>query len=152
MPSFHRSIRKRQRSNPKFYYFDLGVQRALGRSLGLPISPQTSIYGEAFEQFIILEIFRIQDYMQLDWRLSYLRTKDDAEIDLIIERPGMPIALIEIKSTSRLTPDHVSGLKRFLPDFKKREAFCLSQDPVPRKIDGIHCLPWMQGFQELGLS
>ena len=26
---FHRSLRKRQRANPKFYFFDIGVQRAL---------------------------------------------------------------------------------------------------------------------------
>ncbi|MGH7455704.1 MAG: hypothetical protein ACRENG_30390, partial [bacterium] len=33
LPSFHRSVRKRQLTNPKFYFFDTGVKRALERSL-----------------------------------------------------------------------------------------------------------------------
>ena len=36
LPAFHRSIRKQQRSNPKFYYFDTGVKRSLDRTLGVP--------------------------------------------------------------------------------------------------------------------
>ena len=35
LPAFHRSIRKQQRVNPKFYFFDPGVKRALDRTLDL---------------------------------------------------------------------------------------------------------------------
>lgn len=33
LESFHESIRKRQRGNPKFYFFDMGIQRALSDQL-----------------------------------------------------------------------------------------------------------------------
>jgi predicted AAA+ superfamily ATPase len=49
---FDESIRKRQRQASKFYYFDLGVARALKRSLELPLLPSTLDYGDAFEHFI----------------------------------------------------------------------------------------------------
>lgn len=149
---FHESIRKRQRENPKFYFFDLGVQRALSRLSAIPLAPETYAYGKAFEHFLILEIFRIQRYRNLEFALSYLRTKDDAEIDLIIERPGLPRALIEIKSTNRIAADDTRALAKFLPDFKNAQAFCLSQDSTPQKIDNVWCLPWMQGLRELGLA
>jgi predicted AAA+ superfamily ATPase len=48
LPSFHRSVRKRQLANPKFYFFDTGVKRALERSLIVPLLPQTYAFGEAF--------------------------------------------------------------------------------------------------------
>ena len=38
--------------------------------------------------FIFLECIRLNDYLRKDFKFSYLRTKDDLEIDLIVERPG----------------------------------------------------------------
>jgi predicted AAA+ superfamily ATPase len=149
---FDRSLRKRQRKNPKFYLFDCGVERALGRNLTVPITPQTYGYGNKFEQFLITEIARLNSYFKKDWELSYLRTKDDAEIDLIIDRPGLPYALVEIKSTRQIDETHLGTLVAFSKDLEKSEAFCLSQDPIPRKIRGVNCLPWQRGLVELGLG
>lgn len=152
LESFQESIRKRQRQNPKFYMFDIGVQRVLSRVSAIPLIPETYAYGRTFEHFLIAEIYRLQRYLNLEWQLSYLRTKDDAEIDLIIERPGMPRALLEIKSGTRITADDVSTLAKFLPDFRNSEAFCLSNDPTPQKINGVWALPWQQGLVEIGLK
>jgi hypothetical protein len=41
----------------------------------------------------------LASYAQKDWAFLYLRAKDDAEIGLIIDRPSLPTAWIEIKST-----------------------------------------------------
>ncbi len=151
LESFHESVRKRQRQNPKFYLFDIGVQRALARVSSIPLAAGTYAYGRTFEHFIIAEIFRLQRYLNKDWQLSYLRTKDDAEIDLIIERPGLPRALIEIKSTTKIRSEDLTTLVKFLPDFPKCEALCLSNDPTPQIINGVHVLPWQLGMRELGL-
>ena len=40
LPPFHHSIRKQQRSNPKFYLFDSGVKKALDRTLSLDCTPE----------------------------------------------------------------------------------------------------------------
>jgi len=146
---FHRSIRKRQRENPKFYFFDTGVQRALSKTLDVKLKPQTYAYGAAFEHFIVCEIARLCSYRRNDFTFSYLRTKDDAEIDLIIERPGMPTALVEIKSSASIDSHDISALRRFLPDFPKANAYCLSTDPNPKRIDKIECLPWADGIREI---
>jgi predicted AAA+ superfamily ATPase len=150
LPPFHRSIRKRQHQSSKFYFFDIGVKRALESSLKIPLKPKTSAFGKHFEHWIVLECFRLNDYFQKDYRFSYLRTKDDAEIDLIIERPGQPDLLVEIKSTDFVERDQVQALIRFQ---KSWDRACLCQvwslERESKKIDEIHCLHWLQGLSEI---
>ena len=148
---FHRSVRKRQRRAPKFYLFDPGVRRALDRTLTVELKPGTYAYGRAFEHFIVVECLRLSAYAQNDFRFSYLRTKDDAEIDLIVERPGAPTALLEIKSAEHVDERDTRALERFKTDIPGSEAFCLSRDPVKRRIGSVTALFWRDGLRELGL-
>lgn len=149
LPAYHSSIRKRQRANPKVYFFDLGVVEALMESsLGGAILGSYA-GGNRFEHFVFLEIYRIQSYGELDWRFSYLRTKDDAEIDLIIERPNKPTFLVEIKATDNVLERHASSLNRFVPDFKNSEAVLLSNDPVAKHFGKVKCMHWRSWLQEV---
>lgn len=94
IPPYHQSIRKQQRKNPKFYFFDTGVVRTLSRTIATGLHKSTFEFGRLFETFIVNEILKLNSYNKKNYSFSYLRTKDDAEIDLIIERPGCPIALV----------------------------------------------------------
>lgn len=150
LPSFHRSVRKRQREAPKFYFFDPGVRRTLARNLKVPIVPKTSEYGKAFEHFIILEIFRACEYAKNDFKLSYLRTKDDAEIDLIIERPGQPDLLLEIKSKELIREEDLKAINNFYKDWGEPcEAQVWSLDPLSKRIQNVECLLWNEGFRQI---
>lgn len=151
LPSYHSSVRKRQTKGPKFYFFDTGVKRALDRTLDVALKEGTFAFGEAFEHFVILELIRLSRYANNDWTFSYLNTKDNAEIDFIIDRPGLPKALIEIKSTKKVNDKDVAVVNRFVPDMKPCEAFCLSRDPHAKKIGSVNCLHWSEGLKEIGL-
>lgn len=152
LPAYHQSVRKQQRQNPKFYFFDLGVVRALNGVLDYKIPTQGSDFGDSFEHFIVLELKRLASYYRKNFEFSYLRTKDDAEIDLIISRPGMKTVLLEIKSTDNIQPRHLQTLKSFSQDFKGAELICLSRELTPRKEDGVTVYPWQEGvFAILGL-
>ena len=149
---FHRSIRKRQGQKPKFYFFDPGVKRALDRTLSVPLLPQTSAYGEAFEHLVVLEAHKIAQATQPDTRFSFFRTSDDSsEIDLIVERPGKPIALIEIKSATNVGEKDVGKLKRFEKDFQIR-SFTSSAANPGRETDGVRVMPWQRGLREILLG
>ena len=152
LPAFHRSIRKQQRSNPKFYYFDIGVKRSLDRTLGVPLTAGAYEYGKAFEHFVITQIAYLSRYRNPDWRLSYLRTGAGVEIDLVIERPGLPLALIEIKSSTRVDERDVRHLARFIGDFATPLALCISRDPARMQIDDVLCMHWRQALEALGLD
>ena len=149
LPAYHGSIRKSQRESPKFYFFDTGVLNALKNTLTLSLNTSTYNFGELFESFIINEINRLQIYYRKDWKFSFLRTASDNEIDLIIERPGMKTALIEIKSTENLFEQQVSVLNNFTKDFPNSEAFCFSLDKISKKYGNVNCLHWKSGIEKL---
>ena len=96
-------------------------------------------------------ILHLSRYRWPDWRLSYLRTGAGAEIDLIIERPGRTIALIEIKSTDRVDERDIRNLARFARDFRDPFALCISQEPEHLRIGPVRCLPLRAALVELGL-
>ena len=149
LPCYHRSIRTRQVKHPKFYLFDLGVKTALNQRLNLELASGTSLYGMHFEHFIISEIFRYNHYLNLDWQLYYLMTKDNVEIDLIIERPGKPTWSIEIKSSDYISEDSIRSISKMTSAFNaSTKALCLSQDPNEKEILGVHCLHWQKFFNE----
>lgn len=146
LEAFHHSFRKRLSKTPKFYFFDTGVVRALTNQLNVPLTPSTSHFGEVFEHFIILQCKQLAGYYHRDYRFSYIKTKDDAEIDLVVERPGQALLLIEIKSSQQVQSEHLRTLRTMAEDVGSCEAICLSCDPYPKNLDGIHVLPWKQGI------
>jgi len=145
---YHTSLRKQLSQKPKFYYFDVGVTRALARVLRLPLQPSTSAYGEAFEHFIIVECIKLANYRQNEYKFSYLRTKDDIEIDLIVERPGRPLLLIEIKSSFGVNADQLTRFSKISKEFKNAEVVCFSQDTLTKKIGHIKVYPWREGIKK----
>jgi len=149
---FHRSVRKRQRTNPKIYLFDNGVKRALDSSLRSPFPPGSSDFGVLFEHFIIQECHRRNRYTQQEYSFNYLRTADGAEIDLVVYRDRKVVALIEIKSSSSVLPHHIRHLKRFDSTlFDGAPKYVWSMDPIAKRFEDITCLPWQRGLEELGL-
>lgn len=153
---FQNSFRKRLSQKPKFYFFDTGVTRALAFMLQAPISPRTKAFGDAFEHFIILECIKLASYFRLGYRFSYLRTKDDAEIDLVVERPGKPLLCIEIKSSDTVNEDDLRSLASLTKDLQNSEAVCFCNEPIRRKLENILVVPWHEGliqyFQKQTLS
>ncbi len=148
LPPFHRSIRKRQRESPKFFLFDTGVKRAIEKTLRLEMTPKTYSYGDSFEHFLISECFRLNEYLKLDFKISYLRTKDDLEIDLIIERPGEPDLLVEIKSTSKVTEEDARQLNLILKDWdRKAIAEVWSLDHFEKKEGRVQTRHWQKALE-----
>lgn len=147
LPPFHRSIRKRQRESPRFFLFDTGVKRAIEETLRIELSPQTYAYGETFEHFLVSECFRLNEYLKLDFKMSYLRTKDDLEIDFIIERPGSPDLLVEIKSTKKVTEDDTRQLNLIFKDWD-REAIAevWSLDSLEKKEGFVQTRHWQRAL------
>jgi len=141
---WHASVRKRQRQAPKFWWFDAGVARALAGTLTVDVVPRSGGFGRAFEHFVIAEIVRAADYARSDFRFFYLRTKDDAEIDLIVERPDHRILAIEVKLGATVDDDDVKNLL-WLRDLLGEgclDAVVITTGPhAYRRADGIAVIP-----------
>ena len=145
--AYHRSLRKRQLTNPKFYFFDPGVKRALDRTLTVPLLPQTAAFGSAFEHFVFLELMRRSEYLNKNFRFFYLKTHDGAAIDFVIERPGQPLALVEIKSARRVDSTDIKHLETFSRELGHAQAYLLSLASTPEKIRHVRALPWQEGIK-----
>ncbi|OFZ80169.1 MAG: hypothetical protein A2583_15730 [Bdellovibrionales bacterium RIFOXYD1_FULL_53_11] len=150
LPAYHRSIRKRQAGSPKFYFFDTGVKRALDMTLMSALNPGSSEYGRALEHWLVIEAIRKLEYSRADYRLSHLRTKDGAEIDLVIERSGKKTLLVEIKSTDTVTERDTRVLEQFIPDWGKPvEAQVWSRDSIARRLKNVEILPFTEAIRNL---
>ncbi len=149
LESWHTSVRKRLRQAPKFYFFDPGVARALAQQLRVPPLPSTSYFGELFEQHVIRELVHRNASLSLDMQFGYLMTDRDVEVDVVIQRPGLPLCLVEIKSTERASADDTRALMQFGADFPGAECLLLSRDPVAQQIGPVRAMPWEQGVAYL---
>ncbi|MBP9707948.1 MAG: ATP-binding protein [Oligoflexales bacterium] len=148
LPAYDRSLRKQQLKASKFYFFDIGVQRALEQMLSVaPTAGQ--MIGPLFEHFIILEIYRLNDYLRKDYRLSYLATQGGLEVDIIIDRPGKKSVLIEIKSATNVREDHIRNLQSFAKEYSDFDAICLCQETTARQVDNVIIYPWREGLETL---
>lgn len=142
LPAFHLSVRKAQLSAPKFYLFDIGVKRTLDKTIRSPLVESTSAFGECFEHFLILELYRLNSYLRLDFDFSYFETANGAEIDLILSRGKHRFAL-ELKSTTKVDEKEARSLQRIAKDIPGiRGIYYVSRDPRKQRIDDVSCIHW----------
>lgn len=117
--------------------------------LDLPLRPQTSLYGEVFEAFIINQIRTHLEYSLKQYQLSFLRTKDGAEIDLIAERSAKQTFLIEIKSSPTVREEDLRNLKALSNDIPGSTALCLYAGEATLSFGHVECLPWQEGIKRI---
>ena len=145
---YQHSFRKRLSHKPKFYYFDTGVVRSLSRMLSVPLVESTSNYGDLFESFIINEIIKLANYFKPEYKFYYLQTKDELEVDLIVERPGQKHLFIEIKSSKNVNAQDIKNINKISNEFGDSYAICLSRDKEIKKIDNVTIYPWQHGIDK----
>ena len=136
VPAWSKSVKRKPVSTAKFYFFDLGARNTLCEIQSLP--PASDLYGQAFEHFIALELRAFISYQRLHKTLSYWATKHGHEVDFII---GDDIA-IEVKAAHKISNKHLHGLKLLQEENICRVYFLISQDPIERRVSGVHCMPW----------
>ncbi len=137
---WRKSIRKRLSAHPKFYFFDSGVVNSINKHLTVP--PDPKLKGKLFEQWIILETYRMINYEQSEANIYYWRTNHGAEVDLLIEKHGEITAAIEIKLSSQIAGSHLSGLRAFREEHPKVPTYVVSNVKNPYELDKVKILSW----------
>ena len=144
---WRKSVRKRMVSHAKFYLFDLGITNSLTRQLTAPPDPVRR--GRLFEQFIILETYRLLQYRQSEACIYFWRTNHGAEVDLIIEKYGKIIAAFEIKSQSHITGAHLSGLRSFRTEYPEVPLHVIAMVENSYRIEDVLVVSWKKYLEEL---
>jgi hypothetical protein len=114
--SYEKSVSKSIVKMPKGIFRDSGLLHYLQR---IRDKEQLNVYprvGTSFEAFIIEEIIKgLQAMMITGWDYYYYRTKNGAEIDLVLEG-DFGILPIEIKYGLKTTRDQLTSLIKFIRD------------------------------------
>ena len=150
--AYVKSSRKRLMKHPKFFFFDLGVQRGLAKRIYQDLHRFTPDYGRAFEHFIIKEIIHLSKYKKKNYEFSFFRTENGAEVDLIVEIPDGKVFAIEIKSSSNPRLSDLKGLKSFKEIYPKAKLICVGLNENEMNYADVKILPWRKVFEVLELS
>lgn len=153
---FAKTVRRRMAKQPKFYFFDNGVLRALKKTLKVPLERSSPEFGDLFENFFINEARRLNSYHRLDLTLSFYRTDAGAEVDLIVQRPGKSWLAMEIKSTERPSSSLCSGLLSFADIMPGAELILVCRTDQPQLFrfgkHTVRALPWRDCLKMLSGS
>lgn len=146
VPAWTKSIKRKAISTAKFYYFDIGVKNTLAGIKN--IDPNSDLYGQAFEHFIILEIRAYLSYQRIKQNLCYWRSKHGHEVDVIV---GDELA-VEIKSNKQIADKHLKNLRYLAEEGIIKRYILVSQDPINRKIGNIEIMHWKSFIQMLYIT
>jgi predicted AAA+ superfamily ATPase len=146
LPVFNRRAKRRLAAHPKFYFFDAGVYRAV-RPAG-PLDRPEEIEGACLETLFYQELSALNEYLGLEYSLSYWRTAAGAEVDFVLYGQRGIIA-IEVKRTRHLSSRDLAGLAQFKADYP--QARCLLLAGISRREyrDGIEIINLEDGLSTL---
>jgi len=142
---FTKKIKRIPIESSKFYFFDMGVTRALRRML---LIQEGSIeFGHFFEHFILMEIRAFLSYFNLNKNIYFWHTSCGKEVDLII---GEAEWAIEIKTSKQKSMKEFKGLLAFGEEFPEAKLMAITFDDAKRIIDGkIEVFPWQTFLKQL---
>lgn len=116
-------------STPKFYLFDVGVAGFLMKRSIEALKGKEA--GSAFEHWLLTEMIAYRGLNDLDFSISYWRTKSDLEVDFIL---GNGDVAIEANISNHVDKSDLRGLEVFIEEHQPKQAYCVSQIPRARKI------------------
>jgi predicted AAA+ superfamily ATPase len=122
VPVFTKKAKRKMIAHAKFFFFDVGVYRAI-RPTG-PLDRPEEIEGSALETLVFQELNSLNKNMNLDYQIYYWRTFNQTEVDFVLygERG---IKAFEVKRTAKVRLKELQGLKLFLKDYPMAKAFYL---------------------------
>lgn len=113
LPPYFNNLGKRITKMPKVYFHDTGLACYLAGIRDREQLLEGAMAGALFENFCIQETIKIFTNTGEQPRLSYLRTNNGLEVDLIIEGSNMRPLPVEIKLSRTPTASLASGITRY---------------------------------------
>ena len=138
LPVFTRRARRETTRQPKLYFSDVGVFRAL-RPAG-PLDRPEEIAGAALEGLVAQHLKAWIDYSRSEATLSFWRTRGGAEVDFVVYGPDVFCAL-EVKHAAEVRRADLRSLRTFGEDYPEAALRLLYRGTETLEIDGVRCVP-----------
>ena len=147
LQAFSRRAKRRLAHHPKFYFFDVGLFRAL-RPHG-PLDSEAEMLGPAAETLVLQELRAHNANADLSYELSYWRTSSGAEVDFVLYGERGLVA-IEVKANARLRGEDYRGLTAFRQDYPMARLFLVYTGSRRSHEAGIDVVPLAEFLPQLG--
>ena len=143
VPSYQKAKSRKPLATAKFYFFDVGVARALAGQTHL-LPEKSSEYGNALEAWVFHELRTWVDYRGAG-SVHYWRTTSGHEVDFVINES----VAVEVKARGHITERDLQGLRKCLEETGVRRAYCVCRERFPRHVGAMEVLPYEQFFARL---
>jgi len=138
VPVFSKRAKRILSVHPKLYWFDAGVFVSM-RPAG-PLDRPEEIGGAALEGLVAQHLRAWIDYSGRPMTLAFWRTKSGNEVDFVLYGTTGFWA-IEVKSSGRVRPKDLAGLRAFQEDYPQARGLLLYGGRERLRISGIQCMP-----------
>lgn len=115
-------------ATPKFYLFDVGLANTLTQRTISVLKGSDA--GHAFEHFILMELIAYRGINDLNFAITFWRTKTGLEVDFVLSHD----IAIEIKIGNAVDKTELSGLQAFCEEHYPKKAYVVSLDQAKRSI------------------
>jgi uncharacterized protein len=112
VPAFSRNPLKKISGKNKGFFTDTGLICYLQKISSPEVIPGHPMQGRLFETFVVMEIIKLTQQLNVQPNLYHFRSHSGAEVDLILELNGT-LFPIEIKSKTNPTGRDARGFKAF---------------------------------------
>ncbi len=146
LPVFAKRAKRRMIKHSKFFFFDVGVYRAI-RPTG-PLDRPEELAGAACETLFFQEIKTLNDALDLGYSIYYWHTSNDYEVDFVLYGEK-GIRAFEIKRTGKISRSMLAGLRAFLSDYPMAKAYFIYGGDRYMREGEIEILPLERTLKDL---
>ncbi|MBK6594824.1 MAG: ATP-binding protein [Burkholderiales bacterium] len=112
VPPWSHNAVSRLTKTPKLHFLDTGLLAALRGNTTSQLQKDRTHYGPLLENFVVSEVLKLITWSDKRLRVSHFRTKEQDEVDLVIEdRQGRVIG-IEVKASATVRAPDLRGLRQ----------------------------------------
>jgi predicted AAA+ superfamily ATPase len=146
LPGWQPRVKVREKLSPKFYLFDAGVGRAILQRTRDEVREEER--GALLETLVLNELRSAMNSLNCGGELSYYRTSEKSEVDLIWSRGDLSVG-IEVKASNRWRSEFGRTLGRLKDEGAIARGIGIYLGSDKQRAGGIDVLPLRQFAEEL---
>jgi predicted AAA+ superfamily ATPase len=111
IPAWSGGPSRRAVGTPKLAFVDTGIAAHLLGQDAARLAEPDGAAGAVLETFVLMELARQLTWSQERARLCHYRTRDNIEVDAIVETPDGRVIAIEVKAGATVRAEDLAGLR-----------------------------------------
>ena len=112
IPPWSSNAVSRLTKTPKLHFLDTGLLAALRDVTAAQLQKDRTAYGPLLENFVVSEVLKLTTWSEKRLRISHFRTKEQDEVDLVLEDRRGRVIGIEVKASATVRGQDLRGLRK----------------------------------------